>query len=86
MHLLPGAMLCPILSPWGLDGVLQSIVTSLRMTLSMSTALKNATDWCDEKRNQLSLWITGCNFNGFCIKGHTTVCDKIFKEKTLGTF
>ena len=40
----PGAIPCPLWSPNGLDGVLQSIVTSLRSTVSISTALKNATD------------------------------------------
>ena len=40
----PGDIPWPLWSPSGVDGVLQSIVTSLRSTVSISTALKNATD------------------------------------------
>ena len=46
---LPCGMLCPFESPRGLEGVLQSMDASLRRTLSMSTALKNATDWDRER-------------------------------------
>lgn len=45
----PCAIPCPLWSPSGLDGVLQSSVTSLRSTVSISTALKNATDWKEIK-------------------------------------
>jgi len=41
---LPSSMPCPFFSPSGLEGVTQSISTSLRSTLSISTELKNATD------------------------------------------
>ncbi len=41
---LPGGIPCPFSSPRGLDGVMQSILGSLRRTKSMSTALKKATD------------------------------------------
>jgi len=47
--LLPCGMLCPFESPRGLEGVLQSMAASLRKTVSMSTALKNATAWKWEK-------------------------------------
>ena len=53
--ILPCGMLCPFESPRGLEGVLQSMDASLRRTLSMSTALKNATDWERETVSQWSL-------------------------------
>lgn len=40
----PGEIPCPLWSPRGFEGVLQSRDTSLRNTVSISTALKNATD------------------------------------------
>ena len=83
--ILPCGMLCPFESPRGLEGVLQSMDASLRRTLSMSTALKNATDWERETVTQWSL-LRGELSDTDVLSLPAVVCGSQHKAKQLSQF
>ena len=83
---LPCGMLCPFERPRGLEGVLQSMDASLRRTLSMSTALKNATDWDRERTRRWSAFLKRQVFKHTVVLSLPAVVWGVVNSWTITTF